>query len=67
MPKYAPKNVDGLAPYVKTTHSWGKQYRSIVWAENLATAKREFGYTQIHYESTTLRRATPEDVAHVEP
>ena len=62
MAKYAPKNEQGLAPYVRELTSWGRTNASIVWAENITEAKREHGYTQMRLASVKVRRATPEDM-----
>ena len=62
MAKYAPKNEQGLAPYVRELTSLGRTNTSIVWAENLTEAKRKHGWTRMRHTSVKVRRATPEDM-----
>lgn len=62
MGKHAPARDDGLKPYVKTTTSWGRDTHSIVWAGDLAAAKRAFGWTRQLHTTITVRRATVDDM-----
>ena len=68
MSKYAPAREDGLLPYrVRRWTAWdtaeGREgFVRIEWAENLASAKRAFGYTRELHTYVEVRRATPEDM-----
>lgn len=62
MSKYAPKRADGLYAYVITKSSWGKSWDRIEWAESLAVARQQFGWTRERYTTITVRRATPSDL-----
>ena len=60
---FNPKREDGLMAYVVATHSWGRTYERIEWADSLKSAKAQFGWTRQLHTSVTVRRATTEDVA----
>lgn len=62
-PKYAPKREDGLSAYVRIRNSWGKSTETVVWATNLAEAKKAFGWTRENFTSIHLRRATPAEAS----
>lgn len=61
MSKYAPRNEDGLKPWVVTISEWGRKSDRIVYADTGAQAKYQT-CGRMRHVTATVRRATPADV-----
>ena len=61
MAKFAPKNDEGLAPYVITIWRFGRVSSRIVYAETVTAARQSFRLGTAEYVQSS-RRATPDDI-----